>query len=280
MENISNNKCFGGWLKRYSHQSDALNCQMNFSIYLPPQVNDGGKVPVLYWLSGLTCTDENFMQKAGAQRIAAELGMAIVACDTSPRNVGADDVADDDGYDMGMGAGFYLNATQQPWAKHYQMYDYMTKELPALIAENFPITDKCSISGHSMGGHGALTLGLSNPDSYLSISAFSPISNPSNCPWGKKAFEGYLGKNREAWKQYDAAELIANAPQSTPIMIDQGLDDEFLDEQLKPKNFNVAAAKAGYAIEYAEHKGYDHGFYFLASFMEKHLRWHYEHLTA
>uniref|UniRef100_A0A2A4YSE5 S-formylglutathione hydrolase n=1 Tax=OCS116 cluster bacterium TaxID=2030921 RepID=A0A2A4YSE5_9PROT len=277
MENISNNKCFGGWLKRYSHQSTSLNCEMKFSIFLPPQVNDGGKVPVLYWLSGLTCTDENFMQKAGAQRMAAELGMALVVCDTSPRG---DDVADDDGYDMGKGAGFYLNATQPPWAQHFQMYDYVVTELPALIAENFPITDKCSILGHSMGGHGALTLGLSNPDTYVSISAFSPIANPSNCPWGKKAFEGYLGKNREAWKQYDATELVANAISRTPIMIDQGLDDEFLAEQLKPQNFLAAAKAVGYAIEYAEHEGYDHGFYFLSSLMEKHLRWHYKHLTA
>ena len=277
MENISNNKCFGGWLKRYSHQSTSLNCEMKFSIFLPPQVNDGGKVPVLYWLSGLTCTDENFMQKAGAQRIAAELGLALVVCDTSPRG---DDVADDDGYDMGKGAGFYLNATQPPWAKHFHMYDYVVSELPALIAENFPITNKCSISGHSMGGHGALTLGLSNPDTYLSISAFSPIANPSHCPWGKKAFEGYLGKNREAWKQYDATDLIASVTPRTPILIDQGLDDEFLAEQLKPQNFLAAAKTAGYAIEYAEHEGYDHGFYFLSSLMEQHLRWHYKYLSA
>lgn len=277
MENISSNKCFGGWLKRYKHSSNSLNCEMNFSIFLPPQVNDGGKVPVLYWLSGLTCTDENYMQKAGGLRIAAELGMAIVVCDTSPRG---DDVADDDGYDMGKGAGFYLNATQEPWAKHYNMYDYVVTELPALIAENFPITDNCSISGHSMGGHGALTLGLSNPDAYLSISAFSPISNPSNCPWGKKAFTAYLGKNRDAWKPYDATMLMAQAKTKIPILIEQGLDDEFLDEQLKPQNFIAAAVEAGYPLEFAEHKGYDHGFYFLCTFMEKHLRWHYEHLTA
>ncbi|PCI85212.1 MAG: S-formylglutathione hydrolase [Hyphomicrobiales bacterium] len=277
MENISNNKCFGGWLKRYKHRSDVLNCEMSFSIFLPPQVNDGGKVPVLYWLSGLTCTDENFMQKASAHRVAAELGMALVVCDTSPRG---DDVADDDGYDMGKGAGFYLNATQEPWAQHFQMYDYVVSELPALIAENFPITDKCSIAGHSMGGHGALTLGLSNPDAYMSISAFSPIVNPSDCPWGKKAFSGYLGKNREMWKQYDATELMAKAGARVPIMIEQGLDDEFLVEQLKPQNFLTAAKAVGYDVEYAEHEGYDHGFYFLSTFMEKHLRWHYKHLTA
>lgn len=277
MENIGNNKCFGGWLKRYKHTSSSLNCEMNFSIFLPPQVNDGGKVPVLYWLSGLTCTDENYMQKAGGQRMAAELGMAIVVCDTSPRG---DDVADDEGYDMGKGAGFYLNATQEPWVKHYKMYDYVVSELPRLIADNFPITDKCSISGHSMGGHGALTLGLSNPDTYMSISAFSPISNPSNCPWGKKAFTHYLGKNRDAWKQYDATRLMADAKTKTPILIDQGLDDEFLDEQLKPQNLMAAAQEVGYPLEFTEHKGYDHGFYFLSSFMEKHLRWHYSHLTA
>lgn len=277
MENISNNKCFGGWLKRYRHRSDVLNCEMSFSIFLPPQVNDGGKVPVVYWLSGLTCTDENFMQKAGAQRIAAEVGMALVVCDTSPRG---DDVADDDGYDMGKGAGFYLNATQSPWAKHFQMYDYVVTELPALIAENFPINDKCSISGHSMGGHGALTLGLNNSDRYVSISAFSPIVNPSHCPWGKKAFSAYLGKNRDMWKRYDATELVARAKNRTPIMIDQGLDDEFLAEQLKPQNFLAAAEAANYPIEYVEHEGYDHGFYFLSTFMEKHLRWHYKYLSA
>lgn len=277
MENISNNKCFGGWVKRYSHQSTSLNCQMNFSIYLPPQVNDGGKVPVLYWLSGLTCTDENFMQKAGAQRIAAELGMAIVVCDTSPRG---DDVANDDGYDMGKGAGFYLNATQQPWAPHYQMYDYVVDELPTLIADNFPVTDKCSIAGHSMGGHGALTIGLKNLGKYKSISAFAPISNPSHCPWGKKAFEGYLGKNRDDWKQYDATELMSMTNAYSPIMIEQGLDDEFLAEQLKLQNFVTAAKQADYPLELAQHEGFDHGFYFQATFIEKHLRWHFLHLTA
>lgn len=277
MENISKNKCFGGWLKRYSHHSDILNCQMNFSIYLPPQVDDGAKVPVLYWLSGLTCTEENFMQKAGPQRIAAELGMAIVACDTSPRGEG---VADDSEYDMGQGAGFYLNATQAPWAKHYQMYDYVVQELPALISANFPVSDKCSISGHSMGGHGALTIGLKNPDAYAAISAFAPISNPSNCPWGQKALSGYLGADRAAWKEYDATELIAQAKGRTPILIEQGMADDTLEVQLKLPNFKAAAAKAGYAIEIAEQDGYDHGFYFLSSFMEKHLRWHYAHLTA
>ena len=183
LENISNNKSFGGWHKQYTHQSEVLNCAMRFAIFLPPQVNEGHKVPVLYWLSGLTCTDENFMQKAGAQRVAAELGMAIVAPDTSPRGEG---VANDEGYDLGQGAGFYVNATQAPWATHFKMYDYILDELPNLIEANFPVTSQRAISGHSMGGHGALMIGLRNQSRFSSISAFSPITNPTQCPWGEK----------------------------------------------------------------------------------------------
>ncbi len=197
IENLANNKLHGGWQKQYRHRSEVLDCDMRFSIYLPPQAIDGQKVPVLYWLSGLTCTDENFIQKAGAQRVAAELGIAIVAPDTSPRG---DDVMDDDGYDLGQGAGFYINATQAPWSRHYRMYDYVVNELPELIESNFPVSDKRAITGHSMGGHGALVIALKNPEQYRSVSAFSPISNPINCPWGQKAFTAYLGENKDTWR--------------------------------------------------------------------------------
>lgn len=220
IENLSQNRCFGGWHKQYTHQSSALNCEMRFAIYLPPQSVQGKKVPVLYWLSGLTCSDENFMQKAGAQRLAAELGMAIVAPDTSPRG---DDVADDpESYDLGKGAGFYLNATQAPWCSHYQMYDYVVDELPALVESLFPVTNQRSISGHSMGGHGALTIALKNPDLYRSVSAFSPISNPVNCPWGKKAFRAYLGNDQKRWQQYDASLLMRESKEHVPALVDQG----------------------------------------------------------
>jgi len=219
IENLSSNKSFGGWHKQYSHQSESLNCAMRFAIYLPPQVATGQKVPVLYWLSGLTCTDENFMQKAGAHRVAAELGIAIVAPDTSPRG---EDVANDEGYDLGQGAGFYLNATESPWNKHYRMYDYVLNELPALIESVFPVSDQRSVAGHSMGGHGALVLALRNPENYRSVSAFSPISNPVNCPWGKKAFTAYLGRDTARWAEYDASLLMRSAKQFVPALVDQG----------------------------------------------------------
>ena len=205
IENLSCNRSFGGWNKQYRHASSSLNCDMRFAIYLPPQASSGQKVPVLYWLSGLTCTDENFMQKAGAQRIAAELGIAIVAPDTSPRG---DAVADADGYDLGKGAGFYVNATQSPWSQHYRMYDYVLQELPQLIESTFPVSNLRSIAGHSMGGHGALVLALRNPERFQSVSAFSPISNPVNSPWGRKALSTYLGKNTDSWADYDASMLM------------------------------------------------------------------------
>ena len=215
IENVSRNKSFGGWHKQYTHRSDVLGCTMRFAVYLPPQIAHGDKVPVLYWLSGLTCTDENFMQKAGAQRLAAELGIAIVAPDTSPRGEG---VADDpDGaYDFGLGAGFYVNATQAPWNRHYRMYDYIVNELPVLIETHFPVSNKRAISGHSMGGHGALMIALRNPARYTSVSAFSPIANPINCPWGRKAFQGYLGNDSESWKAYDTTELLKSNTQPVP----------------------------------------------------------------
>ncbi|QDF75724.1 MULTISPECIES: S-formylglutathione hydrolase [Shewanella] len=270
IENISSNKSFGGWHKQYQHQSSTLNCPMRFAIYLPPQASEQ-KVPVLYWLSGLTCTDENFMQKAGALRIAAELGMAIVAPDTSPRGM---EVADDPAYDLGQGAGFYLNATQAPWQAHYQMYDYVVEELPALIEAHFPVTEVRAIAGHSMGGHGALTIGLKHPERYRSISAFSPIVNPMNCPWGHKAFTQYLGKNRDDWQAYDACELMKEASCDLPILIDQGSSDNFLEEQLTPQALIAVAEEKAYPLILRMQEGYDHSYYFIASFIEDHLRFH------
>ena len=275
IENVSVNKNFGGWHKQYSHQSKVLNCAMRFAIYLPPQVSNGEKVPVLYWLSGLTCSDENFMQKAGAQRMAAELGIAIVAPDTSPRG---DDVADDDGYDLGKGAGFYVNATQAPWNRHYQMYDYIVNELPEIIEAAFPVTQKRAISGHSMGGHGALTIAMLNPKRYCSVSAFSPICNPINTPWGKKAFTAYLGKDQATWRDHDASELIRQARQFVPVKVDQGGADDFLSEQLKPETLVAAAKVSGYPLALNIHQGYDHSYYFISSFIEEHLRFHGQYL--
>lgn len=276
-ENISINKSFGGWHKQYSHYAKTVNCNMRFAIYLPPQASNDKKVPALYWLSGLTCTDENFMQKAGALRIAAELGIAIIAPDTSPRG---DNVADNESYDLGQGAGFYVNATQAPWNKHYQMYDYIVNELPRLIEDTFPISDKRSIAGHSMGGHGALTIAMRNPEFYRSMSAFSPISNPINCPWGKKAFTAYLGKDKSTWRNYDAAELMQQAKQFVPAKVDQGLSDDFLHEQLKPEALTAAAKSVGYPLEVNCHEGYDHSYYFIANFIEDHLRFHARHLKS
>tara|TARA_R110002167_G_scaffold59249_32_gene167736 strand:- start:8453 stop:9298 length:846 start_codon:yes stop_codon:yes gene_type:complete len=275
IENISSNKVFGGWHKQYRHRSSTLNCDMRFAIFLPPQINTGVKVPAFYWLSGLTCTDENFMQKSGAQRIAAELGIALIAPDTSPRG---EDVADDDSYDLGKGAGFYLNASQAPWNRHFHMYDYIVKELPELIEQHFPISTQRAISGHSMGGHGALTIALKNPKRYTSVSALSPISNPINCPWGQKAFNAYLGNDKDTWKAYDSCELMGTATELLPTLIDQGNDDQFLNEQLKPHLLAAAAKKRAYPLQLNYHDGYDHSYYFIASFIESHLHFHAQHL--
>lgn len=271
LENISATKCFGGWHKQYSHQSDVLNCTMRFAIYLPPQASDGAKLPVVYWLSGLTCTDENFMQKAGAMRIAAELGLIIVAPDTSPRGEGVPDDADG-AYDFGLGAGFYLNATEDPWAKHYRMYDYVVDELPKLIESTFPVSDQRAISGHSMGGHGALSIALKNMDRYQAVSAFSPIVNPMKVPWGQKAFSNYLGDNKSDWADYDTCELMSRVSERLPILIDQGDSDNFLEEQLKPDNLVQVAKEADFPITLRLQAGYDHSYYFIASFIEDHLR--------
>jgi S-formylglutathione hydrolase len=277
IENLSANKSFGGWHKQYRHHSSSLNCAMRFAIYLPPQAQQGQTVPVLYWLSGLTCSDENFMQKAGAQRAAAELGIAIVAPDTSPRGNG---VANDDSYDLGQGAGFYVNATEPPWQAHYQMYDYIVHELPALIESTFAVSDKRAISGHSMGGHGALTIALKNSARYCSVSAFSPICNPVNAPWGQKAFSAYLGRDRSQWQQYDACELLAKASHKLPMLVDQGDGDEFLVEQLQPERLQAAAEQASYPLQLRMQEGYDHSYYFIASFIAEHLQFHAEHLRT
>lgn len=275
VELVRENKCFAGWHKQFKHTSSTLNCDMRFAIYIPPQVESGHKVPVLYWLSGLTCTDENFMQKSGAQRVAAELGLAIVAPDTSPRGEG---VANDDAFDLGQGAGFYVNATEELWRKHYHMYDYVVNELPELIEANFPLTGKRAIAGHSMGGHGALMIALRNPDRYASVSAFSPISNPMNCPWGRKAFAAYLGADQSTWAQYDASVLMRQATQFVPALVDQGKADEFLLEQLKPEALEAAAAISDYPLVLNRHDGYDHSYYFISSFIHQHLQFHWKYL--
>ncbi|MFR9704293.1 S-formylglutathione hydrolase [Aeromonas sanarellii] len=273
---ISSNKSFGGWHKQYRHRSNVLGCEMRFAIYLPPQALTGQKVPVLYWLSGLTCTDENFMQKAGAQRIAAELGIALVAPDTSPRGEG---VPDDPGYDLGMGAGFYVNATQTPWRDHYQMYDYVTRELPELIETHFPVSTKRAISGHSMGGHGALIAALREPGRYRSVSAFSPISHPSRCPWGQKALGAYLGNNPLLWQEWDACQLLRHHDSPPlPTLVDVGLDDPFLAEQLGIDTLAEVATTRAWPLTLNRHPGYDHSYYFVASFIEAHLRFHASHL--
>ncbi|MFH0264621.1 S-formylglutathione hydrolase [Vibrio rumoiensis] len=281
MKQLNSNQCFGGQQQQFEHDSSVLNCQMRFSIFLPPQASESNKVPVLYWLSGLTCSDENFVQKAGAQRMAAELGIAIVAPDTSPRG---DDVADDEAYDLGKGAGFYLNATQAPWAKHYQMYDYIAYELPALIEAHFPVSDKRSISGHSMGGHGALTIGLRNAPRFKSISAFSPIASPLHCPWGHKALTAYLGDDQALWVKYDSVELMkkikGNEAYLPPIKVDQGLSDNFLEEQLKPQLLENAANDVNYPFEINLCDGYDHSYFFIASFIDDHIKFHANYLLA
>lgn len=271
MEQIARLRVFGGELHRVRHVSETCACDMTVAVFLPPQA-EKSPVPVLYWLSGLTCTDENFMQKAGAQRMAAELGMAIVAPDTSPR--GTNLPGEHESYDLGSGAGFYVNATQAPWSGHYRMYDYVTRELPQLVESRFPLSDKRGISGHSMGGHGALVCYLKNPGFYRSVSAFAPICNPSNCPWGQKAFSAYLGEDRDAWQGYDASHLIGEAVEKAPILIDQGTEDEFLGEELKPGALEQAAIASHYPLELRYQDGYDHSYYFIASFIDDHLRHH------
>lgn len=270
---ITTHKNFGGMLERYRHRSTTLSCYMAFAVYLPPKAVRGEPVPALYWLSGLSCTDENFSQKAGAQRMAAELGLALVVPDTSPR--GKDVPGDpDEAWDFGHGAGFFLNATQEPWARHYRMHDYVVHELPALVERHFPVNGRRGISGHSMGGHGAMVCALRNPGRYQSVSAFAPICNPMNCPWGEKAFSRYLGPDRDAWREWDACELLARAKERLPLLVDQGDADNFLDSQLMPEALEQAAAAAGHPLTLRRQEGYDHGYYFVSSFIDDHLRHH------
>ena len=273
MKKIESIKEFDGYLNRYTHESAVCNCEMTFSVYLPPQA-EKSEVAALYWLSGLTCSDDNVRTKAGMQRTAAEHGIALVFPDTSPRG---DDVADEpDRYDLGKGAGFYVNATQEPWAKHYQMYDYVTQELPALLEANLPLLAGVkSISGHSMGGHGALICALKNPDAYQSVSAFSPICNPINGDWGKGCFSAYLGENKEEWKAYDATVLIEDGARLPDILIDQGLTDEFYDEkQLLPENLQAICGQVEQKITIRMQQGYDHSYHFIATFLAEHIAYH------
>lgn len=276
MERIEHRAAFGGWQDVYQHRSAVLNCEMKVAVYLPPQATTQ-KLPVLYWLSGLTCTEQNFITKAGAQRYAAEHGVILVAPDTSPRG---DDVADAEGYDLGKGAGFYLNATEQPWAAHYRMHDYIVDELPALIEAHLPASGARSISGHSMGGHGALVIALRNPGRYRSVSAFSPIVAPTRVPWGQKAFGAYLGEDRSGWTQWDASELVATATEKLPLLVDQGAGDEFLDSQLQPQWLQAACTAAGHPLQLRMQPGYDHSYYFIGTFIGEHIAYHAKALYA
>jgi len=277
IELLEEHRMFGGWQQRYRHTSSSLNCSMTFSIYLPPP-RDDNPPPVLYWLSGLTCNDENFTVKAGAQRIAAQLGLVLVMPDTSPRG---DDVPNDENYDLGQGAGFYLNATRAPWDAHFRMYDYVIDELPQIIAGHFSVSDKQSICGHSMGGHGALVLALRNPQRFRSVSAFAPIVNPCQVPWGRKAFSTYLGDDERQWLQYDSCHLLNTLPKDQkpfPILIDQGDDDQFLADQLQPAKLVELARQQGWPLQIRIQPGYDHSYFTIATFIEEHLRFHAEWL--
>jgi S-formylglutathione hydrolase len=274
-EVVSQHRCFNGTVGFYKHEANSTGCSMKFAVFTPPQAQSG-RVPVLYYLAGLTCTEETFMIKAGAQRVAAELGIMLVAPDTSPRGVKLP--GDTDSWDFGVAAGFYLDATVEPWSRHYRMYTYVTQELRSLIEAQFPADPaRTGIFGHSMGGHGALTIALKNPDRYRSVSAFAPIAAPSQCPWGQKAFSGYLGPDRKQWANYDATELVSgvkDAARRPPILIDQGSSDQFLQTQLHPHLVEEAAKKVGYPLQLRRHEGYDHGYYFISTFMQDHLVHH------
>jgi S-formylglutathione hydrolase len=276
MERIERIKESGGWLERYTHASDTCHCTMTFSVYLPPRA-EKQSVPAVYWLSGLTCTDDNFRVKAGAQRYAAELGLALIIPDTSPRG---DAVADEpDRYDLGKGAGFYVNATRAPWAGHYQMYDYVTRELPSLVEASLPLTPGLrSITGHSMGGHGALICALKESGVYRSVSAFAPICHPVESPWGQGCFGAYLGDERSAWEAYDATCLIEAGARPPPLLVDQGTADEFLAEQLYPQALQKACAAKGIPLTLRMQEGYDHSYHFIASFIGEHLAFHRENI--
>ena len=271
MQRTEHHASFGGRQEVWQHASTSTGTDMKVGVYLPPKALAGEKCPVLYWLSGLTCTEQNFITKAGAQQFAAEHNLIVVATDTSPRGEG---VPNDDAYDLGQGAGFYLNATQAPWAQHFRMEDYVVDELPALIEQHFPATQARGIFGHSMGGHGALTLALRHPGRYRSVSAFSPIVAPSITPWGRKAFTAYLGPDEAAWKAHDAVQLIASAKEQLPLLVDQGEADEFLAEQLKPELLVAQCNQVGYPLTLRMQPGYDHSYYFIASFIGDHMAHH------
>jgi S-formylglutathione hydrolase len=276
---VSQSRSFGGTQGIYSHASTELGCTMRFSVYMPPQAALS-RVPVLYWLSGLTCTEENFTVKAGAQRVASELGIAVVAPDTSPRGLGIP--GESESWDLGLGAGFYVDATREPWSRGYRMYSYVTRELPALVNASFAVEPRrTGIFGHSMGGHGALVIALRNPDKYRSVSAFAPISSPTRCPWGEKALTAYLGEDRDAWREYDASLLLESRGWKGPtILVDQGTKDPFLENQLKPELLIEASRRAHVALDLRMQEGYDHSYYFIASFIADHLRFHAQALGA
>ncbi|MGF6728156.1 S-formylglutathione hydrolase [Paraburkholderia youngii] len=277
LELLSSHACHGGEQRFYRHESRAIGLPMRFSVYLPPQAlhENAGRVPALFYLAGLTSTEETFPIKAGAQRFAAQHGLALIAPDTSPRGAGVP--GESDAWDFGVGAGFYVDATEEPWSSNYRMYSYVRDELRETVVNELPVDGaRLGIFGHSMGGHGALVLALRNPDIYRSVSAFAPIAAPMRCPWGEKAFSGYLGENREAWKQYDASELVAHATRKFPagILVDQGLADQFLPTQLNPDVFEAACKAAGQPLTLHRHEGYDHGYYFISTFIEDHLAHH------
>lgn len=274
---IAENKCFGGVQGVYRHAARETGCPMRFGVFLPPQAATG-RVPVLYWLSGLTCTEENFILKAGAQRVAAELGLALVTPDTSPRGVKLP--GDDESYDFGVGAGFYVDATESPWSQAYRMYSYVVHELPQLVAASFPVDGaRAGIFGHSMGGHGALVIALRNPHQYRSLSAFAPISSPMRSPWGEKALAGYLGPEHDRWRAYDATALLETVGWAgPPILVDQGTRDQFLESQLHPELLRDACARAGVRLDLRLQEDYDHSYFFIATFIEDHLHFHARHL--
>ena len=272
LETISEHRCFGGVQGLYRHASSEIGLPMKFGVFVPPQAAHGS-VPVLFYLAGLTCTEETFAIKAGAQRLAAELGLMLVSPDTSPRDTGIEGASA--AWDFGHGAGFYLDATETPWSAHFRMESWITRELRELVLAQFPArSDRVGLFGHSMGGHGALTLALRHPGLYQSVSAFAPIAAPMQCPWGEKAFSGYLGADRAAWIGHDATELVKSGRKAPPLLIDQGLADNFLAAQLHPHLFEAACAQAGQPLTLRRHEGYDHGYYFIASFIDDHLRHH------
>ena len=277
LETLATHRCFGGTQGFYRHQSAETGTHMRFAVFVPPQGLAGPR-PVLYFLSGLTCTEENFAAKAGAQRRAAELGLVLVMPDTSPR--GTELPGEHDSWDFGSGAGFYVDASEAPWSVNYRMYSYVTRELPAVVAENFPVDESCTgIFGHSMGGHGALVAGLRRPDAYRSVSAFAPIVAPMHCPWGERAFAAYLGPDRNRWRAYDSCALIEDGHRLPALLVDQGLDDPFLASQLLPERLEAACSRAGIALTLRRHAGYDHSYYCIASFVADHLDWHAERLA-